>query len=148
MDDLSLDDGAVDGDVALAPAEGGCDSERGGRSSSGSGSGRSSVLYKQSRPMHITHNIRYYAKLLLLRNTKRITQNMLIYAKPSILRNNLLGRLKQGALPFQCLAAGAAALARDPVLVWLWDLELFSKSIVHHRYESFLRFFAPLGLIR
>ena len=62
---------------------------------------------------------------------------MFIYAKPPILRNNLLRRLMQGTLPFQCLAAGAAALARDPVLSWLWDFELFSKSIVHHRYESF-----------
>ena len=85
----------------------------------------------------IMHNIRYYEELLLLRNSKRITQNMFIYAKPPILRNNLLRRLMQGTLPFQCLAAGAAALARDPVLSWLWDFELFSKSIVHHRYESF-----------
>ena len=95
------------------------------------------IIYKQSRQLHITHNIRYYAKLLFLRNTNRITQYIC----------NLLGRLKQSALPFQCLAAGAAALARDPVLGWLWDFQLFSKRIVHHRYESFLRFFAPLGLI-
>ena len=79
--------------------------------------------------MHITHNIRYYAKLLLLRNTKRITQNMLIYAKTPILRNNLLGRLKQGALPFECL----------PMFSWHYSAGVFTygygMGLQHRRVE-------------
>ena len=98
--------------------------------------------------MHIMHIIRYYAEPSLLRNIHRITHNILIYAKKLILRNNLLGRLKQDALPFQFLAAGAGAPARDLFLGWLWNFKLSSKLIVHLRYESFPCVFAPTDLFR